>query len=151
MILLEPLIWNRSMHLRVFKRGRHAVCTDEMFLRNEKSRARAGPPLGRVLELLGGMIEFHRDWRRQCTFSPPRFLRHQAVAELNGVPRNQDEGNQQEERRRDQYDAIVLRLNPLGHVWHNEFLTTNRHEQKREPRITRISRIGRDRLEDQEY
>src|SRR5436305_15110960 len=81
MILLEPLIWNRSMHLRVLKCSRHAVCADEMFLRNEKSRARAGPPLGRVLELLGGMIEFHRDWRRQCTFSPPRFLSHKAVAE----------------------------------------------------------------------
>ncbi len=130
-VFFEPVVRHRRMHLRVLQRRRPTVCADEMFLRNEKPRARAGFPLCRMLELLRGASEFDRDGRRRGGFCRRRLLGDQAVAELDGVPPNENRGKKKKSRSRDERDAIVMCLNPVHGLRHGQLLTTNEHEWTR--------------------
>src|SRR6266540_6351823 len=112
-VFFEPLIWDRRMHLGVLQRGRQAVCADEMFFWNKKPEARAGSPLCRMLKLFCPVIEFDRDGGRRGSFCSRRLRANEPVAELDGAPPNADGGNEKEDRRRDEHDAIVMRLNPI--------------------------------------
>ena len=130
-ILFEPIVRHRRMDLCVLQRRRQTVCADEMSFRNEKPGARAGFPLRRVLELLGGAIEFNRDGRRRGSFLRRRLLRDQTVPELDGAPPNPNRRNEKEDACRDERDSVVMRLNPVDQLRHGQSLTTNEHEWTR--------------------
>ena len=116
------------MHLCVFQRGWETVCADEMFLGNKQTGARAGFPLGWLLELFRCVIQFDRDRRRRSGFWTRRLLSFESIAELDNAPPNADGGNQKEHRRHDDRYKIVICLNPVGDFCHGYFLTTNGHE-----------------------
>ena len=128
------------MHLRVLQRRRHAVRANKMFFRNKEPGARAGFPLPRVVELLRGAIKLDGDRRLRGRFRRNCRRSDKAIVKLNGAPPNRDGRNEKQNRRSHQHRAIVIRLKPV-----NCFC----HDQTKEPRITRISQIGRIRHEDQ--
>src|SRR5205809_1859798 len=112
------------MYLRVLQRGRKTVRADEMFLRNKKPRTGAGFPLRRLLELLRCAIEFDCDRRLRGSFRARRLRREKPVPELDRAPPNGDGGNEKEQRRSHDRDAVVMRLNPVQHFCRGESLTT---------------------------
>jgi len=101
------------MHLRVVQRGRHTIGPDEMFFRNEKTRARTGLPLKGFPEVLGSAIELRCDLGLGGRFPPKPRRRDKSIAKLDSAPPNGDSGNEQENRRSDKHRAIVIRLKPV--------------------------------------
>src|ERR1043166_1371700 len=89
-ILFKPFVRHRRMHLRVVQRGWHAIGPDEMFFRDEKTRARTGLPLKGFLELLGSAIERRRDLGLGGSFRPKPWRRNKSITELDGAPPNGD-------------------------------------------------------------
>src|SRR5438046_386860 len=119
------------MHLRVLQRGRQTVRADEMFFRNEQPGAGAGFPLCRMLELLRCAIEFDRDRRLRGTLSSGRLRSDETIAKLNDAPPNADGGNEKERRSSNNRHAVIIRLNPVDYLCHDQPLTTNGHEWTR--------------------
>ena len=117
-VFFEPIIGDWGMHLGVLKRGRQAVCTNEMSFGNEKPRARAAFPLCRLLELLCRAIEFHRDGGLRGSFCVRLLCSDKPVAKLDDTPPNGDGRNEKKHRCRDENRAIVLRLNPVQNLCH---------------------------------
>ena len=77
------------MYLRVFQRRWHPVRADEMFFRNEQTRARGGFPLQRLFQLLRGTVEFDSDWRLRSGFRRNCRRSDKVVVELDSAPPNQ--------------------------------------------------------------
>src|SRR5215472_5755901 len=103
-----------------------------MSFRNEQARPCGGFPLQRLLKLRRGVIKLDGNRRLRCRLRRNSRWSDKTTIELDGVPPNHQTGNEKEARSGHENCAIVIRLKPVdcfGHV------------QRREPRITRISRM----------
>ena len=116
------------MYLCVLQCGWEAVRADEMFLGNKQTGACAGFPLGWLLELFRCVIQFDRDRRRRSGFWTRRLLSHESIAELDNAPPNADGGNEKERRSSNNRHAVIIRLNPVDYLCHDQPLTTNECE-----------------------